>query len=177
MPSGEHFGPAPCSSIRSSVAENASTLYIHYDHFLNSRHQGIPKRVVRKMIAKPDNIGIGSEESAVVRCSEDKVVFPQKDQLSDPEVGLDTGVSREAARGASSECLRHCYRPPERPRMFSRACSTSQSFSIVTGQETKLWQCFYNLNRYPLQSHGRGAWVLVHSPCILQSRTSMLGMA
>src|ERR1700734_873554 len=141
MPSGEHFGPAPCSSIRSSVAENASTLYIHYDHFLNSRHQGIPKRVVRKMIAKPDNIGIGSEESAVVRCSEDKVVFPQKDQLSDPEVGLDTGVSREAARGALSECLRHCYGPPERPRMSSRACSTSQSFSIVTGQERKLWQC------------------------------------
>ena len=137
------------------------------------------------MSAKSGNIAIASEESAVVRCSEDKGVFPQKDQLSDPEVGLDTGVSQEAARGALSECLRHCYGPPERPRMSSRACSTSQSFSIVTGQERKSWQCtsfnhkntITRQNRRLPKSTDSALGFSSHSPCILQSRTSMLDMA
>ena len=70
MPPGSDFGSAPYSSIRGSVTENPSR-DIHRDRFLQSRRQNIPKQVVRRMIAKPDNIGIENEESAVVHCSED----------------------------------------------------------------------------------------------------------
>jgi hypothetical protein len=105
------------------VTENPSR-DIHHDRFLQSRRQNIPKPVVRKMIAKPDNIGTVSEESAVVHCSEDTAVFRQSDQSSDREVGLDTGVSRVAARGASIECLRRCSGHSERLGMSLCACWT-----------------------------------------------------
>ena len=127
MPPGADFGPALCSSTLSSVAASAfASSHIHHDHSLHSRRQHIPKPVVEKMIAEPDNIGTRSEESAVVHCLEDKAVFRQSNRSSDREVGLDTGVSREEARGASIECLLRCAGHSKRLRTSFCACSTSQ---------------------------------------------------
>src|ERR1700734_573057 len=126
MPPGSDFAPAFCSSTLGSVAASAfaSSLHIHHDHPLHSRRQHIPKPVVKKMIAEPDNIGTRREESAVVHCLEDTAVFRQSNWSSDREAGLDTGVSREAVRGASIECLLRCSGYSERLRTSFRACST-----------------------------------------------------
>jgi hypothetical protein len=83
------------------------------------------------MIAEPDNIGTRSEESAVIHCLEDTAVFRQSTWSSDREVGLDTGVSREAARGASIEFLLHCSGYSERLRTSFRTCSTSQRRDVM----------------------------------------------
>ena len=49
--SGLDFGPALCSLTLSSVAAFAfeSSLHIHHDHSLHSRHQHVPKPVVKKI--------------------------------------------------------------------------------------------------------------------------------
>ena len=105
MPPVSDFGPAPCSSALSSVAASAfvPSLRIHHDHSSHGRHLHIPKPVVKKMIAEPDNIGTRSEASAVVHCLKDMVVFRQSNWSSDRVAGLDTGESQGAARVASIE--------------------------------------------------------------------------
>lgn len=128
MPLGLDFGPALCSSTLGSVAASAfaSSLHIHYDHYLHGRCQHIPKPVAKKMIAELDSIGTRSEVSAVVHCSEDTAVFRQSNWSSNREAGLDAGVSREAAHGASIECL-FCFSGySEQLRTSFCACLTSQ---------------------------------------------------
>jgi hypothetical protein len=156
MPPGSDFGPALCSSTLSSVAASAfASSHIHHDHSLHGRRQHIPTPVVKRMIAEPDNIGTRSEESAVVHCLEDTAVF-RRSNRSDREVGLDTGVSREAARGASIECLLRYAGHSKRLMTSFCACSTSQRRSeAMKPVELSFYHILHGNSKKSLPSLGK----------------------